>query len=138
MLVSHKPQICDALGCAQETARHWILMAQIGQAHQWDSRPIGRPKKVDEHYCQRLKELVSHSPKDYGYSFRRWTGQWLATHLDKELGVKISSCHVNRLLKQMGLSTRSPLSRQDVIESPCCSTPVVIHPLPEIALSGGS
>jgi transposase len=99
-------QICEALGCSQETARHWITMAQTGQAHHWSDRPMGRPKAVNEQYLARLQELASHSPREYGYAFERWTGQWLSKHLAKELGIKVSACHVNRLLKEMGLSTR--------------------------------
>jgi transposase len=99
-------QICKALGCCQETARHWIVMAQTGQAHHWNDRPMGRPKAVNEQYLARLKELASHSPREYGYPFERWTAQWLSKHLVKEQGIKVSSCHINRLLKEMGLSTR--------------------------------
>ncbi|MFB2879429.1 helix-turn-helix domain-containing protein [Floridanema aerugineum] len=100
-------QICKALGCSQEMARYWISMAQSGNAHHWNDRPMGRPKTVNERYCDRLKELVSNSPREYGYVFQRWTAQWLAKHLAKEQGIEISSYHINRLLKQMGLSTRS-------------------------------
>ena len=99
-------QICKALGCSQEMARYWIAMAQAGNAHYWNDRPMGRPKTVNEQYIARLKELVSHSPREYGYPFQRWTAQWLGKHLAKELGIKVSDCHINRLLKQMGLSTR--------------------------------
>ena len=101
-------QICKALECSQETARHWILMAQIGQSHQWNKHSMGRPKTINEQYLARLKELVSNSPREYGYPFRRWTGQWLSKHLAKELGIEVSACHINRLLKQMGLSTKPP------------------------------
>lgn len=99
-------QICKALGCSQEMARHWIVMAQTGNAHHWSDRPMGRPKTVNKQYLERLKELVSHSPREYGYSFQRWTAQWLSKHLAKELEIKVSNYHINRLLKQMGLSTR--------------------------------
>nr|MDZ8008945.1 helix-turn-helix domain-containing protein [Nostoc sp. DedSLP05] len=99
-------QICEALGCSQETARHWITMAQTGQAHHWNDRLMGRPKAVNEQYLARLQELANHSPREYGYAFERWTGQWLSKHLAKEFGIKVSACHVNRLLKEMGLSTR--------------------------------
>lgn len=99
-------QICEALLCAQETARYWIAMAQAGLAHHWNDRPMGRPKAVNVQYLARLKELASHSPREYGYPFERWTAQWLSKHLAKELGIKVSSCHINRLLKEMGLSTR--------------------------------
>ena len=99
-------QICSALGCSQETARYWMAMTKTGQAHNWNDQPIGRPKTVNDQYVARLKELVNHSPKEYGYPFRQWTAQWLRKHLAKELGIKVSSCHINRLLKEMGLSTR--------------------------------
>ncbi|HYX14226.1 MAG TPA: helix-turn-helix domain-containing protein [Nostoc sp.] len=99
-------QICEALLCSQETARHWITIAQTGQAHHWSDRAMGRPKAVNKQYMARLQELASHSPREYGYSFERWTGQWLSKHLAKEIGIQVSACHINRLLKEMGLSTR--------------------------------
>lgn len=99
-------EICKALGCSQGTARHWIFMAQAGLAHNWDDNPIGRPKSVNEQYLERLKELVNQSPKEFGYSFRRWTAQWLSKHLVQEFGISVSDRHINRLLKDMGLSTR--------------------------------
>lgn len=108
-------QICEAVGCSPETARYWITIAQIGQAHNWDTRPMGRPKTVNQQYLERLKELVSHNPRQYGYPFQSWTAQWLKKHLAKELDIEVSSCHINRLLKQMGLTTRSRLSSRNVI-----------------------
>lgn len=99
-------KICKTLKCSQETARYWIKMAQTGQAHKWKDRPRGRPKIVNEKYLKRLKELVSSSPSKYGYSFKYWTAHYLNKHLTEELGIKCSDCHINRLLKQMGLSTK--------------------------------
>ncbi|MCU0552388.1 MAG: helix-turn-helix domain-containing protein [Leptolyngbya sp. Prado105] len=78
----------------------------------WSNQPVGRPKTINDQYLDRLKELVSHSPKQFGYPFERWTAQWLRKHLLQETGVAISDRHINRLLKQMGLSTRARLHRQ--------------------------
>jgi transposase len=99
-------EICQTLGCCPATARHWMHLARTGMAHQWQESPIGRPKAVNEEYLQRLKELVTHSPRDYGYPFQRWTAQWLSKHLAKELGILVSDRNINLLLKKMGLSTR--------------------------------
>ncbi len=99
-------KICKAIGCSPGTARHWILVAKSGQAHQWNNHPIGRPQEVNEQYLERLKELVNNSPKEFGYVFQRWTASWLSKHLAKEFGTQLSDRHINRLLKQMGLSTR--------------------------------
>ncbi|NER03566.1 MAG: helix-turn-helix domain-containing protein [Okeania sp. SIO3C4] len=99
-------QICKAVGCSPGTARHWILIAKSGQAHKWNNHPIGRPQEVNEQYLERLKELVTNSPKEFGYVFRRWSASWLSKHLAKEFGTQLSDRHINRLLKQMGLSTK--------------------------------
>lgn len=99
-------EICQTLGCCAATARHWTHIARTGMAHQWQDCPIGRPKAVNDQYLERLKELVNSSPRNYGYSFRRWTANWLGKHLAKELGIEVSDRHLKRLLKQMGLSTR--------------------------------
>lgn len=106
-------EICRALGCCAATVRHWMHIARSGMAHQWQDCPIGRPKRVNEQYLERLKELVNNSPRDYGYSFERWTGTWLSKHLEKEFGVEVSGHHVNRLLKQMGLSARPKTSNEN-------------------------
>jgi putative transposase len=110
-------QICTALGCSQETARYWIEMARSGKAHCWDERPMGRPKTVNVQYLNRLKELVSNSPREHGYAFERWTAKWLAKHLAKELGIKMSDRYVNMLLKDMGLSTRSRKNADAITET---------------------
>ncbi|EAZ90467.1 helix-turn-helix domain-containing protein [Crocosphaera chwakensis] len=106
-------EICQLLGCCQATARHWIMMAKNGQAHRWNDRKIGRPKRVNEAYLERLKELVNHSPRDYGYSFRRWTAEWLSRHLAKEFDIKVSDRYINQLLKQMGLSTKPKAQKSE-------------------------
>lgn len=106
-------QICATLNCSHETARYWTHIAQSGEAHKWKDLPIGRPKTVNEKYLNRLQDLVSRSPRDFGYGFRRWTANWLSKHLAKELGIEVSERHVNRLLKQMGLSTRQPRPQED-------------------------
>jgi transposase len=98
-------EICQILGCCPATVRHWTHIARAGMAHQWRDCPIGRRKLVNDQYLECLKELVSNSPRDYGYPFRRWTANWLSKHLAKELGISVSARHLKRLLKQMGLST---------------------------------
>lgn len=107
-----KVEISKALKCTTETARYWSGQAKAGKAHHWQNCPIGRPKTINEKYLARLKQLATANPRDLGYSFERWTGQWLSKQLNKELGIEISSVHVNRLLKQMGLSSR-PKSLDD-------------------------
>lgn len=99
-------EICHILGCSQEMARYWITIAKAGLVDHWQQRSIGRPKAVNQQYIERLKELLSHSPRKYGYAFSNWTSQWLSKHLATEFGIEISNRHINRLLKEMGLATQ--------------------------------
>lgn len=122
-------QICQQLGCSQATARHWMMMVRTDRSHDWNSQHIGRPTTVNEQYLARLRELVLQSPQavnvpngEYKYSFKRWTAQKLCQHLHAELKIAITPQHLNRLLKQMGLSTRrranSPSTSDRVVVSP--------------------
>jgi transposase len=99
-------QICRTLSCSPLTARHWIFMAKSGQAHNWKSQPIGRPKTVTADYLDRLKELMSASPKDLGYPFSRWTGQWLSKHLSQEFNIGVSARHINRLIEEIEIEVK--------------------------------
>jgi transposase len=98
--------ICQILNCATDTARYWIIITKMGLTHFCSEISFGRPKKINDEYLVRLQQLISHSPKDYGYSFNRWSGQSLSKHLTKEFEIEISSRHLNRLLKDMGLSCK--------------------------------
>ncbi len=119
-------QICEILGCSQEMARYWIAIAKAGLAHKWQERLVGRPKIANDQYILRLKELVSHSPREYGYAFACWTALWLSRHLAQEFGIEISDRHINRLLKQMGLSTKKPQQGKTVLalQSATCNPTV--------------
>jgi len=123
-------QICEALGCSQETARYWIAKARDGKAHQWNDNPMGRPKSINSEYIDRLKDLVNHSPREYGYPFERWTAHWLGKHLAKELGIEVCDRHISRLLKEMGLSTR-PRAENVATNSPITkNSGIAIRDLP--------
>jgi transposase len=94
---------------------------------------MGRPKTVNDEYLARLKELVNRSPREYDYPFQRWTAQWLSKHLAKELGIEVSACHINRLLKQMGLSTRSkPATEAAPSQSNLAIRDLTSSPVPEL------
>ena len=136
-------QICQELGCSQSTARHWMMMAKSGQAHQWNHHKVGRPQAVSEEYLQRLRELVTQSPRevqvpnyDFTYSIRRWTAKKLSEHLDAEFGIKITDRHINRLLKQMGLSVKpKPSPLEDNEKNNTSSNGITIGDISVTALS---
>jgi transposase len=105
-------QICRQLNCSALTARHWIFMAKSGQAHNWQTQPIGRPKTVTADYLDRLKQLINAHPKDFGYPFSRWTGQWLEKHLSREFNIVVSARHINRLIEKIEAEVKSAETEQ--------------------------
>ena len=54
-----------------------------------------------------FKQLVATSPKDLGYPFSRWTGQWLSKHLSQEFNIGVSARHINRLLGEIEVAERA-------------------------------
>ena len=114
----NQTEISKTLNCSLVTAKYWMMFASTGQAHQWKSHPLGRPKSVSDQYLERLKELIKQSPQEvnvpgenYKYPYQRWTAKKLGEHLSKELGIKISDRHVRRLLNDMGLSTKKQANK---------------------------
>jgi transposase len=105
-------EICTELGCSAATASRWILLAKSGNAHKWREHRRGRRKTLQDEHLERLQELASCSPRDYGYAFNRWTGAWLAKHLAKEFGIEITPQHVNRLLKNLTFQAKEQSKTQ--------------------------
>jgi transposase len=135
-------QICEQLECSRVTARYWISQAKNGEAHNWQATPLGRPKAANQEYKERLRQLVGQSPRECllqrvgqspqecKYPFRQWTADKLSKHLEKELDIKIDKRHINRLLKEMGLSTRpKPIGVDDTTQNTNTSKRLVIRDL---------
>jgi transposase len=101
-------EICRMIGCCTSTASRWIQLTKAGLAHNYLDCPVGRPKLVTDEYIELLRELLQHSPRDYGYPFRSWTVSWLGKHITKEMGIEVSESHLKRVMRDLGLSTRSP------------------------------
>jgi transposase len=104
--------IARALGCSPQTVRHWTLVAKSGEAHNWKSTPLGRPKVTSDEYLARLAELAITFPQSMQtadgsgnyYTQRRWTAKLLSEHLKVETGISVSDRHINRLLKKLDLT----------------------------------
>ena len=100
-------QICRILGCSAATANRWMQLTKAGLAHQYLDYPVGRPKLITDEYVELLRELLQHSPQDYGYPFKTWTVGWLGKHIAKEKGIEVSHSHLKRVMRELGLSTRT-------------------------------
>jgi transposase len=110
-------EICRTVGCCTSTASRWIQFTKAGLAHKYLECPVGRPKVVTDEYVELLNELLQHSPKDYGYSFKTWTVNWLSKHIAKAIGIKVSESHLKRVMSDLGLSTRSKANSEKQMQT---------------------
>lgn len=121
-----RQEICRELGCSPETARYWIAMSEMGKVDVWSSCPVGRPQKITADYLQRLQEVIGQNPQNFGYTFKKWTAKRLQKHLFKEIGIKISDRHINRLLKEMGVSSPYRVNSKKTSSEPSKSKALTI------------
>jgi transposase len=110
-------EICRTLGCSTATASRWIQLTKAGLAHKYLDCPVGRPKIVTDEYMESLQGLLKNSPRDYGYPFKTWTISWLGKHLAKEMGIEVSDSHLKRVMRDLGLSTRSKAQPEKYTQS---------------------
>ncbi|MBW4619998.1 MAG: helix-turn-helix domain-containing protein [Cyanosarcina radialis HA8281-LM2] len=123
-------EICQILKCSPATARTWIFKAQSGMAHQWQEHPRGRPAVIQERHLERLKELVTISPRELGECFDEWTGYSLSRRLAREFGIKVSKNHINRLLKQYNLAPSNISDSEDRLPQHQIERRISIQDLP--------
>jgi len=102
----NQTQISQELRASPRTIKDCVFMAKIGNAVDYCTFSLGRPKIITQEYLERLRHLVSGSPRNVGYCFNTWSATCLSRHLERELGIKVSDRHINRLLQRMGLSTK--------------------------------
>ena len=60
----------------------------------------GNHQKATDKYVEILLETIEKEPEEFGYEFGRWSAQRLATHLEKETGIKLSGSQVRRILER--------------------------------------
>ena len=68
----------------------------------------GRPRKTNDRYVKLLKQAVSVSPRDIGYSFTCWTLGRLREHLARKTRIVLSVPHLSRLMAEHNIVYRRP------------------------------
>jgi transposase len=100
------PVIARQLGCDDQTVRnviHGFNAAGLTVLHEGSSRPHQLRTAFSEEGGERLKDLLHHSPRDFGKERSAWTLE-LAAQVSFELGIittEVSSESVRRALKRL-------------------------------------
>jgi len=104
------PMIAEWLDTREQTIYRWFDRLEsepVGQAVR-DRHRSGRPPKLDDADHEEFQKAVRGPPASVGYDRPAWTTALARRFLRKEFGVEYSRRHVQRLLKDAGLTWRTP------------------------------
>lgn len=94
-------EIADFLGCSLRKVAYWCAHGDPSNLDSLnDERMKGNHHKATDKYIELLLEVIEKEPQEYGYEFGNWTAQRLATHLEKETGIKLSGGQIRRILSK--------------------------------------
>ena len=94
-------EIADFTGCSLRKVAYWCVHADPDNLESFkDKRMSGNCHKATEQYIEKLLEIIEKDPLELGYEFGNWTAKRLATYLEKETGISLSSSQIRRILKQ--------------------------------------
>ncbi|OKT64075.1 hypothetical protein ACN73_05460 [Escherichia coli] len=111
MLMLHRDDrvsdVARTLCCARSSVGSWINWFTQSGVEGLKSLPAGRAcRRPFEHISTLLRELVKHSPGDFGYQCLRWSTELLAIKINK-----ITCCQtVRRWLPSAGIVWRRAAS----------------------------
>ncbi|ELY5272056.1 helix-turn-helix domain-containing protein, partial [Yersinia enterocolitica] len=102
--VSH---VARTLCCARSSIGRWINWFTLSGADGLKSLPAGRSRRWPfEHICTLLRELIKHSPGDFGYQRSRWSTELLAIKIKDITGCRLHAGTLRRWLPSAGLVWR--------------------------------
>jgi transposase len=105
--------IAAALGVTEGAVSQWLAAARRGGPDALSARTHlrGSSPRLTPDQLRLLPEFLWHGPEAYGLQGQQWTSKRIAAIIREEFGVSYSSSQVSRLLKQLGWSPRSSVTR---------------------------
>lgn len=94
-------EIAEFLGCSYRTVAYWCVHGDPEDIESLrDKRTKGNYRKVTEEYMQMLMETIAKDPREFGYSYARWSGDRLAEHLAQLTGINLSGSQIRNILRK--------------------------------------
>lgn len=107
------PMIAEWLDKREATIYEWFNRLEdqpIREAVQDEQRP-GRPSKLTDVEHDQFAVVLQESPENVGYDAQAWTPRMARQYLLDEFDVEYTLRHVRRMMKDAGLSWRTPQSQ---------------------------
>lgn len=111
MLMLHRgdkiSDVAKTLCCARSSLGRWINWFTLYGLEGLKSLPSGRGRRWPfEHICVLLRQLIQHSPEDFGYQRSRWSTELLAIKINEITGCRLHASTVRRWLPSAGVVWR--------------------------------
>jgi len=108
----HQSEVARRVGVHRQSVSRWARqLEEAGRAGLKRAGRAGRKPKLSTTDRNRIEQGLKQGPEALGYSTSLWTSQRVAHLIEQERGVRYSSTHVWRLLKQLGWSCQRPVGR---------------------------
>ena len=108
----HQSEVARRVGVHRQSVSRWAgQLEQAGRAGLKRAGRAGRKPKLSAADLKRIEERLKQGPEALGYDTSLWTSQRVVHLIEQECGVRYTSTHVWRLLKQLGWSCQRPVGR---------------------------
>ncbi|MEK6298239.1 MAG: helix-turn-helix domain-containing protein, partial [Paraburkholderia tropica] len=93
------------LGLSPATARRYqTLFTAGGVAALMQLGDVGRRSRLSNEAQSRIVRAMKCPPRSYGFASESWTRDSVQEFIEREFGIRYSPSHINRLIRDLGLT----------------------------------
>jgi len=108
----HQAEVARRVGVHRQSVSRWAgQLEEAGRAGLKRAGRAGRKPKLSEADRKRIEQGLKQGPEALGYPTSLWTSQRVARLIEQECGIRYTTTHVWRLLKQLGWTCQRPVGR---------------------------
>ena len=105
-------EVARRVGVHRQSVSRWARqLEEAGRAGLKRAGRAGRKPKLSATDLKRIEQGLKQGPEALGYATSLWTSQRVGHLIEQECGIRYTSTHVWRLLKQLNWSCQRPVGR---------------------------
>jgi transposase len=105
-------EVARRVGVHRQSVNRWARHLERGGVEALKRTPrAGRPPQLTAADRQRIVQGLKRGPEALGYGTSLWTAWRVADLIERECGVKYSTVHTWRLLRELGWTPQRPAAR---------------------------
>src|ERR1700758_3484020 len=105
-------EVARRVGVHRQSVNRWAQqLAKGGRSALRRAAHTGRPPQLSAADCKRIEQGLKRGPEALGYRTGLWTAWRVADLIERECGVKYSTVHTWRRLRDLGWTPQRPAGR---------------------------